>query len=81
MSGAILEAAMDSEATMRQLEPNWNAGMIAASIAISFLGAFTSTQLLVSPLLPSLSFLYTPQSLTSLVECAKRECPFTFQVY
>ena len=45
---------------MRQLEPNWNAGMIAASIAISFLGAFTSTQLLVSPLLSSLSFLYYP---------------------
>ena len=32
---------------MRHLEPNWNAGMIAASIAISFLGAFTSTQLFV----------------------------------
>lgn len=32
---------------MRQLEPHWNAGMIAASIAISFLGAFTSTQLCV----------------------------------
>lgn len=32
---------------MRQLEPQWNAGMIAASIAISFLGAFTSTQLFV----------------------------------
>ena len=47
---------------MRQLEPNWNAGMIAASIAISFLGAFTSTQLLVSSLLSSLSFLYTHQT-------------------
>lgn len=38
---------MESEATMRQLQPHWNAGMIAASIAISFLGAFTSTQLFV----------------------------------
>ena len=42
-----MEAAMKSEATMRQLKPHWNAGMIAASIAISFLGAFTSTQLFV----------------------------------
>lgn len=48
MSDTALEAAMRSETTtMRQLEPNWNAGMIAASIAISFLGAFTSTQLFV----------------------------------
>ena len=31
--------------TLRRLEPNWNHGMIAASIAISLLGAFTSTQL------------------------------------
>ena len=54
MSDAILEAAMDSKAMMRQLEPNWDAGMIAASIAISFLGAFTSTQLFVS-FLPSFS--------------------------
>ena len=38
---------MHPEATMRQLEPNWDAGMLAASIAISFLGAFTSTQLFV----------------------------------
>ena len=30
---------------LRQLEPNWNEGMIVASIAISLLGAFTSTQL------------------------------------
>jgi NO-binding membrane sensor protein with MHYT domain len=32
---------------LRQLEPHWNHGMIAASIAISLLGAFTSTQLYV----------------------------------
>ena len=57
---------MDSKAMMRQLEPNWDAGMIAASIAISFLGAFTSTQLFVS-FSPSfsLSFLYAPKRLTS----------------
>ena len=30
---------------MRQLDPHWDAGLIAASIAISFLGAFTSTQM------------------------------------
>ena len=30
---------------LRQLEPDWNEGMIVASIAISLLGAFTSTQL------------------------------------
>jgi hypothetical protein len=31
----------------RQLVPQWNQGMIAASIAVSLLGAFTSTQLFV----------------------------------
>ena len=31
---------------LRQLEPQWNKAMIAASIAISFLGAFTATQLM-----------------------------------
>jgi signal transduction histidine kinase len=31
---------------VRRLEPKWNHAMIAASIAISFLGAFTSTQLM-----------------------------------
>ena len=63
MSDAVFEAAMDSKATMRQLEPNWDAGMIAASIAISFLGAFTSTQLFVSFffLLSSFSFLNAPK--------------------
>ena len=60
MSDAIFEAAMDSKATMRQLEPNWDAGMIAASIAISFLGAFTSTQLFVSFLLIFFFFPLSP---------------------
>ena len=32
---------------MRQIKPQWNKSMVAASIAISLLGAFTSTQLLV----------------------------------
>lgn len=30
----------------RRLDPQWDAGLIAASIAISFLGSFTSTQLM-----------------------------------
>ena len=47
MSHTVIQATTESEAMMRQLEPHWNAGMIAASIAISFLGAFTSTQLFV----------------------------------
>ena len=36
----------NGEKVPRQLEPQWNGGMIAASIAISLLGAFTSTQLM-----------------------------------
>lgn len=38
-------ADVGGDGTLRQLEPHWNHGMIAASIAISLLGAFTSTQL------------------------------------
>jgi len=38
---------MDGDTLLRQLDPQWNTGMIAASIAISLLGAFTSTQLFV----------------------------------
>ena len=45
MSDISLQATVESEVTMRQLDPHWDAGLIAASIAISFLGAFTSTQL------------------------------------
>lgn len=37
------------DGVLRKLEPHWNRGMIAASIAISLLGAFTSTQLYASP--------------------------------
>jgi signal transduction histidine kinase len=37
---------MEREEMARRLEPHWNHGMIAASIAISLLGAFTSTQLM-----------------------------------
>lgn len=32
---------------LRRIVPHWNPGLVAASIAISFLGAFTSTQLVV----------------------------------
>ena len=39
-------AAMRGDGLLRQLEPRWNYGMILASIAISLLGAFTSTQLM-----------------------------------
>ena len=38
---------MSDHATLRRLEPQWNYGMVLASIAISLLGAFTSTQLFV----------------------------------
>lgn len=38
-------AFVDGDAVLRQLEPHWNKGMIFASIAVSLLGAFTSTQL------------------------------------
>src|ERR1700744_5550325 len=34
------------EAAMRRLEVHWNSGLIAASIAVSLLGAFTSTQMM-----------------------------------
>ena len=37
---------MPGDELLRHLEPRWNYGMIAASIAISLLGAFTSTQLM-----------------------------------
>lgn len=40
---AMADAGGDG--TLRQLEPHWNREMIAASIVISLLGAFTSTQL------------------------------------
>jgi signal transduction histidine kinase/ActR/RegA family two-component response regulator len=50
--GSVKSLAMPAVTTMllrddaRQLKPQWNKTMIAASIAISFLGAFTSTQLM-----------------------------------
>lgn len=37
---------MLEEPALRQLEPRWNVGLIAASIAVSLLGAFTSTQMM-----------------------------------
>jgi NO-binding membrane sensor protein with MHYT domain len=42
----ILEPSLAADSALRQLEPEWNMAMIAASIGISFLGAFTSTQLM-----------------------------------
>jgi len=37
---------VDVQGVHRPLEPQWNAALITASIAISFLGSFTSTQLM-----------------------------------
>lgn len=43
----LTRAAEDpSMALPRRLEPQWDGGLIAASIAVSLLGAFTSTQLM-----------------------------------
>lgn len=44
---ASLNGLAEGGATLRRLEPQWNKVMIAASIAISLLGTFTSTQLMV----------------------------------
>lgn len=43
-----LAATTVEDSILRQLEPQWSKGVIAASIAISLLGAFTSTQLFVT---------------------------------
>ena len=40
-----LEPTGEGVGMLRRLEPRWNEGMIIASIAISLVGAFTSTQL------------------------------------
>ncbi|KAL6245900.1 hypothetical protein RBB50_007053 [Rhinocladiella similis] len=37
---------MQESPTLRRLEPHWNYGLIAASMAVSLLGAFTSTQMM-----------------------------------
>lgn len=37
-------SALDS--TLRQIEPRWNFALIAASVAVSLIGSFTSTQLI-----------------------------------
>jgi NO-binding membrane sensor protein with MHYT domain len=42
----IVRGFMEEAKMLRQLEKHWNGGLIAASIAISLLGAFTSTQLM-----------------------------------
>lgn len=56
-----------------------NAGLIAASIAISFLGAFTSTQLSVFPI--EFTSTLVLQFLTLHLVCARRECRSIFQVF
>ncbi|KAK5454137.1 hypothetical protein LTS15_006137 [Exophiala xenobiotica] len=37
---------LPEEPALRRLEPHWNFGLIAASIAVSLLGAFTATQMM-----------------------------------
>lgn len=77
MEASFRRAMANEEATLRQLEPQWNRGMIAASIAISLLGAFTSTQLFVSYCLSY--FLYSGNSKNFPPVCAKPGCPFNSQ--
>ncbi|KAJ9611722.1 hypothetical protein H2200_004906 [Cladophialophora chaetospira] len=38
--------SVESASTLRRLEVRWNGGLIAASIAVSLLGAFTATQMM-----------------------------------
>ncbi|KAF2148682.1 hypothetical protein K461DRAFT_261416 [Myriangium duriaei CBS 260.36] len=47
LSGLAGAGGSDNNADLRRIVPHWNHGMVAASIAVSFLGAFTSTQLMV----------------------------------
>lgn len=76
MMGQTSEFVVEDETLLRRLDPSWNKTMIAASIAISLLGAFTSTQLYVFPLLSC----YSPWRDTDRVfaGCAKRGRPFIF---
>jgi NO-binding membrane sensor protein with MHYT domain len=46
MEGATVTGLVEENGMPRQLQKHWNGGLIAASIAISLLGAFTSTQLM-----------------------------------
>lgn len=47
MMKPITGAVVQDETLLRQLDPSWNKMMIGASMAVSLLGAFTSTQLYV----------------------------------
>lgn len=40
-----MATSTSQNSAVRQLEPHWNSGLIAASIVVSLLGAFTSTQM------------------------------------
>lgn len=46
MDSDAVAQMLSREAEARYLAPHWNSGMIAASIGVSLLGAFTSTQLM-----------------------------------
>jgi NO-binding membrane sensor protein with MHYT domain len=46
MVDTIVTGLAEETKMLRQLEKHWNGGLIAASIAISLLGTFTSTQLM-----------------------------------
>ncbi|KAF2808470.1 uncharacterized protein BDZ99DRAFT_509712 [Mytilinidion resinicola] len=80
-----------AHAEIRQLHPQWNMTMFAASIAISFLGAFTSTQLMCharmslhfsSVLIWSLfgSMIFGFCSIWSLHEVAMLACEFDLRI-
>ncbi|KAF2496131.1 hypothetical protein BU16DRAFT_617623 [Lophium mytilinum] len=84
-------ASSPEHAEVRQLHPQWNMTMFAASIAISFLGAFTSTQLmcharlslhfssvLIWSLLGSMIFGFC--SIWSLHEVAMLACEFDLRI-
>ena len=76
----IFSADMERKDTLRRLEPHWNHGMIAASIAISLLGAFTSTQLFV--LHVAMQFLRREAYSDGVsIACAKPDCLSAFQAY
>jgi NO-binding membrane sensor protein with MHYT domain len=67
-------AQAGEDGALRQLEPHWNKGMIAASIAISLLGAFTSTQLYVNS-----QALLCPCSLTSILRMCQARVSIGFR--
>jgi len=79
MMGSITGAVVEDETLLRQLDPSWNKTMIAASIAISLLGAFTSTQLCVILIL--CCYLARLGTDGAFAGCVKRGRPSIFHMY